>query len=73
MNTRRKWTLNWEGPSAAGANKVLLTIVGKVDKKSFVKRARGNRYPKKGMKRRHPTEEEGFGECCMEPILQEKE
>jgi hypothetical protein len=50
-----------------------LTIAGKVDKKSFMKRAQGRWYVKKGTKRRYPTEEEGFGGCCTEPTLQEKE
>jgi len=64
--------LNREGLSAAGANKVLLTIVEKIDKKSFVKRDQQRASLKKGTKRRYTNEDEGFGGCCTEPTLQEK-
>jgi hypothetical protein len=52
---------------------VLLTIVGKLDKKAFVKRAQQRGYVKKGTKRRSTTEEERFDGCFMEPVLQKKE
>jgi hypothetical protein len=55
------------GGTAAGVNEVLLTFIGKVDKKGLVIRVQQRGYVKKGMKT------EGFDGCCMEPLLRERE
>jgi hypothetical protein len=54
-------------------NEVLLTTVGKGDRKGCVKRRQRRGTVKKGRKRRYPISEEGFEESCMKPIFQEKE